>query len=259
MDMASVRKAAKEIKSKYKALYCLSNNAGIMATPDEITADGFDKQMQTNHISHFLLTEELFPLLKASVKDCGDARVVQHSSIARDQTKDNLLREEYLSKQIKDGSLGGDEGNGILSGPSWERYCQTKLANSVFCQALHCKISDSKDENAKGVLSICAHPGLSQTNLGDHLVDGGSTFKKAMWWLYLALMNQSAEDGSMGLIKGMMESRDTVKSGVLYGPSGVGMYGWAVGLPTREYETDPEVRELLWKKSEEAIGAKFHL
>lgn len=259
MDLASVRKAAKEIRSKYKVLYCLSNNAGIMATPDEITKDGFDKQMQTNHISHFLLTKELFPMLKASVKECGDARVVQHSSIARDGTKDNLLGEEYLSKQLKDGCLGGDEGNAAFAGPAWERYCQTKLANSVFCQALHRKLSESKDENARGILSVCAHPGLSQTNLGNHLADGASVLKKSLFWLYFALLNQSAEDGSMGLIKGMMESRGTVESGVLYGPPGAGMYGWAVGLPSKEYETDPKNRELLWKKSEEAIGVNFDL
>ncbi|OLQ03660.1 putative oxidoreductase [Symbiodinium microadriaticum] len=62
-DFESVRKAAAEIKSKYKMLYCLSLNAGIMATPDKATKDGYDTQMQTNHLSHFLLAAELFPLL----------------------------------------------------------------------------------------------------------------------------------------------------------------------------------------------------
>ena len=259
MDMSSVRKAAQEIKSKYTKLYCLSNNAGIMATPDEITKDGFDKQMQTNHLSHFLLTRELLPLLKASVKDCGDARVVQHSSIARDGTKDNLLKEEYLSKQLKDGQLGGDDedAGAVFTGPKWERYCQTKLANSVFCQALHKKLSESKDETTKGIRSLCAHPGVSQTNLGDHLDKGKSLFIKSFLWVWFNLFNQSVEDGSMGLIKCMMEP--SAQSGVLYGPSGVGLYGWAVALPTKDHEKDPMAQELLWDKSEEAIGAKFKL
>ena len=40
-DFESVRKAAAEIKSKYEKLYCLSLNAGIMATPDKATKDGY--------------------------------------------------------------------------------------------------------------------------------------------------------------------------------------------------------------------------
>lgn len=39
----------------------LCNNAGVMALPDQATGDGFDVQMQTNHLSHFLLTRELWP------------------------------------------------------------------------------------------------------------------------------------------------------------------------------------------------------
>lgn len=36
-DFESVRKAAAEIKSQYSKIYCLANNAGIMATPDRAT------------------------------------------------------------------------------------------------------------------------------------------------------------------------------------------------------------------------------
>jgi NAD(P)-dependent dehydrogenase (short-subunit alcohol dehydrogenase family) len=52
----------------------LCNNAGIMAFPNEMTSDGYDVQMQTNHLSHFLLTAELLPALhKASILR-GEAR-----------------------------------------------------------------------------------------------------------------------------------------------------------------------------------------
>merc|ERR1719356_1466427 len=158
-DFASVRKAADEIKKKYSELYCLSNNAGILATPDEITRDGFDKQIQTNHLSHFLLSKELFPLLVESAKESGDARLVQHSSMARDMCKgeDKLLEEQYMSKYDKDGQLGGDvEKAAFMKGPQWDRYAQTKLANSVFAQALNDRIRASKDANAQKVKSLCA-------------------------------------------------------------------------------------------------------
>ncbi|WP_439101244.1 SDR family NAD(P)-dependent oxidoreductase [Congregibacter sp.] len=71
-NFASVRSAAEEIKNRYDAIYCLANNAGIMATPDEATVDGYDTQMQTNHLSHFLLTAELLPLLETHAdRVCG--------------------------------------------------------------------------------------------------------------------------------------------------------------------------------------------
>merc|ERR1712176_166329 len=130
-----------------------------MGTPDEITADGFDKQMQTNHLSPFLLTKELLPLLKASAKRTGDARIVQHSSIARDENPgDKMLKEEYFTKKEKDGMLGGDiDRANFMQGPQWYRYGQTKLANSVFTQALHEKLAASGDADFQNVLSLCAH------------------------------------------------------------------------------------------------------
>jgi len=256
-DLSSVRKAAGEIKNKYTEIYCLSNNAGIMATPDEITVDGFDKQMQTNHLSHFLLTKELFPLLQASSKECGDARIVQHSSMARDMTENKALEDKYLEKQEKNGMLGGDENVGFMKGAPWSRYFQTKLANSVFTQALHDRLSKSQNKDSENVLSLCAHPGISATNLGNHLADGHNMFMKAMMGTISKLITQSPEDGAMGLIKVMMTPKDKMEGGTLYGPTG--MTGYAVAMPSGPHETDTKSKDMLWKKSEDATGVSFDL
>eukprot|EP00958_Prasinococcus_capsulatus_P005402 scaffold523_cov446-Prasinococcus_capsulatus_cf.AAC.6 len=56
---------------------------GVMASQNEGTVDGYDVQMQTNHLSHFLLTRELLPLLERGAELRGEARVVNHSSTAR--------------------------------------------------------------------------------------------------------------------------------------------------------------------------------
>merc|ERR1711963_932280 len=114
-----------------KGLDVLCNNAGIMATKDEATEDGFDTQMQTNHLSHFLLTAELFPLLEKAANANGEARVVNHSSIAR-YSPAQPLEAKYFGKN--GGKLGGDADACCrpFSGGRWKRYQQTKLANVVY-------------------------------------------------------------------------------------------------------------------------------
>jgi len=261
-DFASCRKACAEIKEKYPdGLYCLCNNAGIMAVPDKITKDGYDQQMQTNHLSHFLITKELFPLLKKSANGpSGDARIVQHSSLARDDTKNGRLEAPYLTKQEADGMLGGDEGG--WRGPTWSRYSQSKLANSVFCHALDDKLQAAGETK---ILSLCAHPGVAATGLANHLA---SDFVSKLMLTAFRVMGsfQSPEDGAMGILRCMMAPPETLKGGTLYGPEGggmsgdgKGMKGDAVALPAKPYETDQAAKDLLWELSEKAIGAPFEV
>merc|ERR1740129_511028 len=85
MSFASVRKAAVELNKMLSSegLDVLCNNAGIMGTVDKATQDGCDVQMQTNHLSHFLLTAEVWPLLEEAANHKGEARVVILSVFAR--------------------------------------------------------------------------------------------------------------------------------------------------------------------------------
>ena len=244
-DFASVREAINTIQSKYDKLYCLANNAGIMATDDEATKDGYDTQMQTNHLSHFMLTAELFPLLEAEANEGGDARIVNHSSIGRFYTPNKGLEEKYFGPN--GGDLGGNA-RGFMSGASFYRYFQTKLANSVFTYALAEKLDAS---NSK-VRAICCHPGGSDTNLADHMMSFPMSLLVRIVSPFVA---QSAEDGAMGLIMGMMDPK--AESGVLYGPRIGKTRGRAVPNPPKDYETDPKAMKMLWRTSEEATNVKF--
>ena len=248
-DFESVRSAVAEIKSKYPKIYCLANNAGIMATPDKATKDGYDTQMQTNHLSHFLLTAELFPLLEKQAREGGDARIVNHSSIGRNHTPNKGLERKYFERN--GGNLGGD-GIKMMGGPCFHRYFQSKLANSVFTHGLRNKLKASGSK----IRAVCAHPGgSSDTNLGTHVNFGWH------WDLILKVLGpfvfQTQEDGAMGLIKGMMHA--DAQSGVLYGPKNDGSAGQAVPNPPKPYETDKEAITMLWETSEAATGVKFDI
>lgn len=241
----SVRKAAKTIQDKCSdsGIYSVCWNAGIMATPDEATVDGYDTQMQTNHLSHFLLTKELVPLLEtcAAKDDSVKPRIVNHSSGARHMTSKKALESQYLEKN--GGNLGGNSNQKSgFGGPEFERYFHSKLANAVFTKALHQKLQ------AKGskILAVCADPGMSTTSLGNHLADDldFASFKESI---------QTPEDGAMGIIKGMIHP--DVESGVHYGPAT--SKGPAVPNEEKPYETDADSIKMLWESSEAATGVQF--
>lgn len=54
-----------------------------MGLPERATRDGYDVQMQTNHLGHFLLTSLLMPALEQAASGSGDARVVSQTGAAR--------------------------------------------------------------------------------------------------------------------------------------------------------------------------------
>jgi NAD(P)-dependent dehydrogenase (short-subunit alcohol dehydrogenase family) len=116
-DFSSVRAAVDKIKADHEAVDVLCNNAGVMALEDKATKDGYDVQMQTNHLSHFILTKELYPLLKRAHELRGDARVVHHSSMARQGG--SPLKTEYFGKN--GGNLGGNGASMFFGGARWVR------------------------------------------------------------------------------------------------------------------------------------------
>ena len=58
-DLASVRQFADGVDT----VDVLINNAGVMAVPHSVTADGFETQIGTNHLGHFALANLLLPKL----------------------------------------------------------------------------------------------------------------------------------------------------------------------------------------------------
>ena len=248
----SVKESTKNIEeSAIEGLDVLCNNAGVMALEDIATIDGYDVQMQTNHLSHFLLVKLLFPLLKKAESLRGEARIINHSSIARKQPS-KILKSAYLEKN--GGNLGGN-GTSIMGGARWLRYNQTKLANAAFTAALHHKLS-ATNINIK---AIVAHPGLAETDLQTTTVKDGGMGK----WITRQMMKlgQSREDGALGILKSIADS--SINSGDFVGPGMGGMFsaikGEAKAYPLEGFYDNEEVRNLLWSKSCQAIGQEFSI
>jgi len=236
-DFESVRNAAATIKSNYDAIDVLCNNAGVMALEDKATNDGYDIQMQTNCLSHFLLTKELFPLLI----NCREARVVNHSSMARLGAP---LEAKYFGKN--GGHLGGngtDEENSSFSGPRWQRYHQTKLANCAFTYGLKQKL---EQQNIRNIKVLLAHPGLALTNLRFTTAETGGMDVDS------PIMGnaQTAEDGALGIIRACMDKN--AESGHFYGPAQ--WTGFPELLTPEDILLDPQNIQINWEGCEAAVG-----
>jgi len=251
-SFASVEEAATRVEElSPEGVHVLCNNAGVMALPDQATTDGFDVQMQTNHLSHFLLTRELMPLLERAAEADGEARVVNHSSSARMFPKRHLLPAYF---EARGGELGGD-GNALLGnlflGPRWLRYNQSKLANCAFTAALHHRLQ----ERGSNVKALVAHPGLASTNLQKTSVKQGGMGETFTRWFMK--MSQTPADGALGIISCMC--LPSAESGQFYGPGKMGTKGPAVSFDLEGFYDTEAQRELLWTKSEEAIDRPFAL
>lgn len=135
-SLASVRAFAAAFAAKFTRLDVLVANAGVMTGKRELTADGLEMNFGVNHVGHFLLTELLLPLLKAS----APSRIVVVSSNMHPSGKldfDDLAMEKRWS-----GS-----------------YPRSKLANLLFVRAL------AKRLEGTGVVVNGLHPGVIATEL----------------------------------------------------------------------------------------------
>lgn len=177
-DLNSVEKASKKFKSQEDHLDVLINNAGVMGLPYELTKDNFEVQMQTNYISHFLLTLRLLPLVKKS-----HGRVITVSSVGHN------LEFAYFNM--------GRHFNywpNILF--TWFRYAMAKTASIQFTKILAVKHPD--------ILCVAVHPGLvMNTNLFSYwtrLPFVGIFF----WFLFQVVgffFGVSNEEGSVSTLK----------------------------------------------------------
>jgi len=263
MSFDSVKKAAEQVNQEVKSfdgLDVLCLNAGIMAQDDNRTQDGFEVQMQTNLLSHFLLTSLVYPSVKDAADKRGEARIVSHSSGAREFPK--TLEAKYFEK-CDTGTLGGNDA-WLLSqmvlgkdGP-WVRYGQTKLANSAFAMALHHKLAESNPK----IKSICAEPGYSVTALQNtkHMMGG---------FLVSKFPKQSASDGSLNAAMACFSPE--AMSGDLYAPekkmTGKPVKvvaggerqntGWIGG--TDKTTCDAQQQKLVWEACEKVLGIEFEV
>lgn len=230
-SLGSVRPCADGIVADHGRIDLLVNNAGVMAIPEQATAEGFEMQLGVNHLGHFVLTRRLLPALLAAPA----ARVVSVTSFAR-----------LTGRPV-------DPDNPHLRGnyDPWRAYGQAKLAN------LHFAVELQRWLEAAGVSvqSLAAHPGLSHTDLQARSVrETGGGFSQRFWHVLARFIGMPPARGARPLLRAATDP--DARGGQLYGPRWV-TFGPPVRRALSGRSLDQDATRALWAVSERETGERF--
>ena len=237
-NLQGIKKAVDDwMESDFPEIDVMLNNAGVMAISErELTVDGVEKQMQSNHLGHFLLTSLLAPKLKST------ARIIDVSTEAHKIARSGLDF-EYMWKG--EPNYGG-----------WKSYGQSKLANIYFSQEL----SRRAESQGLGWQVACLHPGAVATDLGRYII-GMDNWERS----------KQGEESSFSIQKALMNTLTlfikTVEQGAtthVYLAAGAAPEPWKGAyyvdcVPQRlsDVATDAAAARRLWEESEELTGIDF--
>jgi NAD(P)-dependent dehydrogenase (short-subunit alcohol dehydrogenase family) len=226
-SLDSVRSAAAELRATYPRIDLLINNAGVMYTPKQATADGFELQFGTNHLGHFALTG----LLLDRLLQVPGSRIVTVSS------NGHRIRAAIHFDDLQ-----------------WERsysriaaYGQAKLANLMFTYELQRRLT------AHGTtVAVAAHPGVSRTELGRNLP---AALRVPLTWV-APLLGQQPDMGALPTLRAATDP--AVAGGQYYGPGGRGENrGYPELVASSRDSHDQTVQQRLWAVSEKLTGVTF--
>lgn len=225
LDLASldsVRQCAQKIIEEVPRLDILINNAGVMACPRWETKDGFEMQLGTNHLGHFLFTNLLLDLIKKS----APARIINLSSMAH-EGGDIFLDDLMLTKDYT----------------AIKSYCQSKLANVLFSSELARRLEGT------GITTYSLHPGGVDTDLQRHV---GTTWPWAripfmiMGPFIRTFLFKTALQGAQTSIYCAVDEKAGQETGLYYSDC-------AVKKPSPK-ALDVTVAKKLWEVSAELVG-----
>jgi NAD(P)-dependent dehydrogenase (short-subunit alcohol dehydrogenase family) len=235
-SLASVRACADALNADGRKFDIVIANAGIMACPQEKTADGFDRQFGTNHLGHFVLVNRIAGL----IRDGG--RLVNLTSGGH----------RYSDVNLDDPNFEHTEYTPFAA------YGRSKTANVLFA------VEFDRRHRGRGVRAAAVHPGAIHTELARYMTP--DVLKGLM-----AQIEAAQKAGVKALdFKSIPAGAATSVWAAVYAPADAvgGRYcedchvaGIAEGATTADgvsaYAVDPENAKRLWAKSEEMVDERF--
>jgi NAD(P)-dependent dehydrogenase (short-subunit alcohol dehydrogenase family) len=239
LDLASldsVRRCAEGLLADGKGFDVVIANAGVMACPKGTTADGFETQLGTNHLGHFVLVNRIAPLMGAG------SRLVNLSSAGH----------RFADVDLED--------------PNFERtpyeefvaYGRSKTANVLFA------VEFDRRHRTRGVRATAVHPGAIKTELSRFLTPEVTA-------KMIAQINATQPMGTPAFsYKSIPQGAATsVWAGCVADAKAIGgrycedchvaevVSTTGIRGGVQPYAVDPEHARALWQKSEEWVGEEF--
>ncbi|GAA2047863.1 SDR family oxidoreductase [Williamsia deligens] len=235
-SLASVADLTAELRGEGRPIHILVNNAGLMTPPErQVTADGHEVQLGTNHLGHVALVAGLMEQLRA-----GRARVVSQISVAANR-----------------GAINWDD-------LAWERgydgmgaYSQSKIALGLF----GVELGRRSEQYGWGLTSVLAHPGVAPTSLlaarpEVGRVDDTRSVRVIRWLSARGLIVGTAETAALPAL--LAATTPDAVSGTLYGPGGLGRLGGAPATQSLYSRLrSPEDARRVWDLSQDLAGVAF--
>jgi NAD(P)-dependent dehydrogenase (short-subunit alcohol dehydrogenase family) len=218
-DLRSVRAFVAAFLASGRRLDLLINNAGVMASPLTLTAQGVESQVGINHLGHFALTLGLLPALSPR------GRVVTVASAVHPRGKSDRLME----------TLTSDRAFARRAYSPYASYDDSKLANMLFVRGLTTRL-------APGQAAYAVHPGVIGTNLARSMGLLGKVFV-----FFLKLFAKSPAQGAA-------TSVFAATAPELTGQSGAYLADCAVAAPS-PFSQDAALAERVWTASEQIVAA----
>lgn len=241
-DLASVRRAADKLDAARPALDLVIANAGVMAPPFGLTADGFETQFGTNHIGHFVFVNRIARFMRPG------ARLVMLASSGH-RFADVDLTDPHFETTAYEPFIG---------------YGRSKTANILFA------VEFDRRYRALGLNATAVHPGGIKTELSRHMGD------EKLEQLFEQINADLAKEGKPQMVRKTPQqgAATTLWAGLVADADAVGgrycedcqvspvVTSASIGFGSpgvRPYALDPATARKLWAKSEEWVGESFDL
>lgn len=216
-SQTEIRRLAAEFKRRHQHLHVLVNNVGAWFTRRRESADGIEMTFALNYLGHFLLTDLLLDVLKAS----SPSRIVNIASYGHAKGRIDF-----------DDLEGRHDYNGMKA------YRQSKLADVMFTYELARRLEGA------GVSANAVNPGLVASNFG--LDNFAAPWLVGLLRRAYGLVALSAEEGAKTAV--YLATSEEVQ-----GVSGR-YFEKQQAVPSSEASYDRERQTRLWKASEEMTG-----
>ena len=235
-SLASVAALGDRLRAEGAPLHLLVNNAGVTTPPTrQVTADGFELQLGTNHLGHVALVAALLPLLRE-----GRARVTSQISVA-----------------ARRGRIVWDDLNAERAYDGMRAYRQSKIAFGLFA----IELGRRSAEGGWGITSTLSHPGVAPTSLlaaRPEVGRDGDTLGRRLIGALSArgILFGTAQTAALPAVLAATVADPGI--GAFYGPAGPGRLG---GPPAaqRLYAPlrDPAEAARVWQVSQELAGGSL--